>query len=99
MPDEDIFRAYRFKLDIQGVTAAYFTEVSGLGVKVEAIDYGRRRRAVGAPAPGWRRSTRSPCATAEPDQLAVDWFNEALQGNVTRRDVSIILLGTTASPR
>lgn len=39
MSDIDIYRAYNFKLEIQGITAGHFTEVSGLGVKVQAIEF------------------------------------------------------------
>ncbi len=35
----DPYRAYNFKLEIQGVTEGHFTECSGLGVKVQAIAY------------------------------------------------------------
>src|SRR5690242_13127246 len=35
----DPFRAYNFKLLINNVTEGHFTEVTGLGVKVERISY------------------------------------------------------------
>ena len=35
----DPYRAYNFKLLINGVTDGHFTEVSGLGVQVERISY------------------------------------------------------------
>jgi phage tail-like protein len=96
MPDEDIFRAYSFKLDIQGAPAAYFTEVSGLGVKVQAIDY---RAGGDAPwvrrLPGWAKVDEVTLRYGLSRSNSLwDWFNEALEGKVTRRDVSIILLGT-----
>jgi phage tail-like protein len=96
MPDEDIFRAYRFKLDIQGVPAAYFTEVSGLGVTVESIDY---RAGGDAPwvrrLPGWARVDEVTLRYGMSRSNSLwDWFKEALDGKVTPRDISIILLGT-----
>jgi phage tail-like protein len=96
MPDDDIFRAYRFKLDIQGVSAAYFTEVSGLGVKVEAIEY---RAGGDAPwvrrLPGWAKVGEVTLRYGlSRTNTLWDWFREALDGKVTPRDVSIILLGT-----
>ena len=40
MPDNtDPYRAYNFKLIIQGVTEGHFTECTGLTVKVDAIKY------------------------------------------------------------
>ena len=35
----DPYRAYNFKLLINGVTEGHFTEVSGLGVQIERISY------------------------------------------------------------
>jgi hypothetical protein len=35
----DPYRAYNFKLEIQGVTEGHFTECGGLGVKVDVISY------------------------------------------------------------
>ena len=35
----DPFRAYNFKLVIQGVTEGHFTECHGLGVTIEALEY------------------------------------------------------------
>ena len=36
----DPYRAYNFKLVIQGVTMGHFTECTGLGVRVQALRYG-----------------------------------------------------------
>src|ERR1051326_2214840 len=35
----DPYRAYNFKLEIQGVTAGHFTDCTGLGIRVNAIRY------------------------------------------------------------
>ena len=35
----DPYRAYNFKLVIQGVTMGHFTECTGLGVRVQALRY------------------------------------------------------------
>src|SRR5438093_13740790 len=35
----DPYRAYNFKLEIQGVTEGHFTECSGMGIKVQTIKY------------------------------------------------------------
>ena len=96
MAESEIYRAYNFKLDIQGVIAAYFTEVSGLGVRVEVIDY----REGGGP----------PAVRRLPGRLTVgevtlrygltnstylwDWLMSAVRGKVERRNLSIILVGT-----
>src|SRR5438045_6799879 len=35
----DPYRAYNFKLQIQGVTEGHFTECSGMGINVQVISY------------------------------------------------------------
>src|SRR6266853_3822557 len=35
----DPYRAYNFKLEIQGVTEGHFTECTGLGVQIQPIRY------------------------------------------------------------
>lgn len=47
MPEAEIYRAYNFVLDIQGVQSGYFSDVSGLSVSVETIEY----REGGVPLP------------------------------------------------
>ena len=35
----DPYRAYNFKLQINGVNQGHFTECSGLGIKIEPVKY------------------------------------------------------------
>ncbi len=94
MPVQDIFRAYNFRLDIQGTVAGYFTEACDLQVKVEAIAY----REGGGP-PGVRKLP----GRVEIGEITLkygltsstylwDWLMTAVNGNVERRNASIILL-------
>lgn len=94
MPDTDIYRAYNFRLDIQGQAAGYFTEVSGLQVSVESIAY----REGGGPL-GVRKLpgrvhvgdiTLRYGLTSSTELW--DWLMTAASGNVERRNISIILL-------
>ncbi|HZR46325.1 MAG TPA: phage tail protein [Candidatus Manganitrophaceae bacterium] len=93
MPDTEIYRAYHFTLDVQGEAAAYFTEVTGLSVNVEAIDY----REGGAQAavrklPGrvsYGEVTLKWGLTDKKDLW--DWLMTVVNGNVERKSVSIIL--------
>ncbi|MCP8688874.1 phage tail protein [Marinobacterium sedimentorum] len=94
MPESEIFRAYNFVVDIQGVGSGYFSEVSGLGVSVETIEY---REGGGAPAvrklPG-RVSYADitlKWGMSESRELW-DWLMATTEGNFERRDVSVILL-------
>lgn len=93
MPDIEIYRAYQFTLDIQGAPAAYFTEVAGLSVHVETIDY---REGGGQPAvrklPGrvsYGEITLKWGLTESKELW--DWLMEVVNGNVQRKSVSIIL--------
>lgn len=96
----DPFRAYNFKLEIQGVTAGHFTSCSGLEVEVEPIRY--REGGAGQVVhviPGQVRygdvSLRyGLTASTELWQ----WMLTAVRGTVERRNVSVLMLdsgGTT----
>jgi phage tail-like protein len=94
MSDAEIFRSYHFLLDIQGVQAAYFSDVSGLRVSVETIEY---REGGGAPAvrklPGRVRygDITLKWGLSQSTELW-DWLMATTRGDFTRRDVSVILL-------
>jgi phage tail-like protein len=94
MPDNDPYRAYNFKLDISGVADGHFTEVTGLGVKVEPIRY---REAgdnhVVRHVPGqvdYQAVTLRYGMTASRDLW--NWLMTAVQGQVERKNASIIMV-------
>jgi phage tail-like protein len=90
----DPFRAYNFKLVIQGVTEGHFTQCSGLGVKVEAISY----REAGNSQVVHRIPGRVSYSDVElrygltRSRELWDWLLTAVQGAVQRRNVSILML-------
>lgn len=96
MAEMDIYRAYNFKLDIQGVTAAYFTRVSGFSIAVEAIPY----RSGGDPMAVHRLPGRVKIGDITlwygltSSTFMWDWLMTAVQGRVERKNVSIILVGS-----
>lgn len=96
----DPYRAYNFKLEIQGITEAHFTEVSNMEVKVTPIAY--------------REAGNSQVVHYVPGQTEYgaitlrygltrsrelwDWFMTGVKGKVQRKNCSIIVLdadGTT----
>ena len=95
----DPYRAYNFKLDIAGVTEGHFTEISGLGVKVEVIPY--------------REAGNNQVVRHIPGQVSYqpvilrygltnsrelwDWLTKAMSGRVERRNVSVIMLDSDGS--
>ncbi len=94
MPEAEIYRAYNFVLDIQGVQSGYFTEVSGLSVSVESIEY---REGGGAPAVRKLPSrvkygdVTLKWGMSESRELW-DWLMATAQGTFERKDVSVVLL-------
>ncbi|GAA1524042.1 hypothetical protein GCM10009827_045570 [Dactylosporangium maewongense] len=90
----DPYRAYNFKLLINNVNEGHFTEVQGLGVKVERISYreagnGSVVRAI----PG--RVTYPPVTLRFGLTNSAElwnWLMTAVEGKVSRRNVSIVML-------
>jgi len=94
MADRDIYRAYNFILDLGAGPVGYFTEVTGLAVDIEAIDYRE-----GGAAPAVRKLagrvrygdvTMRWGLTESRDLWA--WLMTAAAGQVERRHLSVILV-------
>lgn len=91
----DPYRSYNFRIEVGNQVAAYFTECSGLGARIEAIPYragdsGRRVHRL----PGrleYADVTLRYGLTAS--MHLWDWFVSLMNGRTDRRNVSIILLG------
>lgn len=89
----DPYRAYNFKLLVNGVTNGHFTEVSGLEVNIQRLAYREagndRVRAI----PGqvdYEPVTLHFGLTSSTELW--QWLDAAAKGNVSRRNVSIVLL-------
>jgi phage tail-like protein len=90
----DPYRAYNFKLEIQGVTEGHFTECSEMGIWVEAIPY--REGGVGQvvhrlPGRVEYADIRLRYGLTSSAELW-QWFMSAVKGKVERRNVSIVML-------
>jgi phage tail-like protein len=91
----DPYRAYNFKLVIQGVTEGHFVECAGLGVRVQALRYQEGGGNVVHRIPGpvdYGDVTLRYGLT--PSTELWNWFMAAVQGRVERRNVSVLMLGT-----
>jgi phage tail-like protein len=90
----DPYRGYNFKLEIQGVTEAHFTECSGLGVRVNTIQY---REAGGGqvvrrlPGPVEYADVTLRYGLTQSAELW-EWMMSAVQGRVERKNISIVML-------
>ena len=99
VPDTDPLRSYNFKVVIQGVTEGHFTQCSGLGVRLGVIRYreggqGQVARAI----PG-----RVEYADVElrygltSSRELWDWLMTAVNGQVVRKNVSLLMLDPQGS--
>ena len=90
----DPYAAYNFQIEIGNEVVGYFTECSGLGARVEAVQWreGGSGRWVHQ-LPGrleYADVTLRYGLTASRDLW--DWFTQLMQGEAERKNVSIILL-------
>jgi phage tail-like protein len=93
MAQSDPFRSYNFKLEINGLVEGHFTECSGLSVKTEAIAYHEpsNNQVVGhVPGPVDHATVTLKYGVTKSHELG-DWIMKASQGNVERRNVSIVV--------
>jgi len=90
----DPYRAYNFKLEIQGVTEGHFTECSGLGIAVQAIRYregGTNQVVRRLPGPVEYADVVLRYGLTSSHDLW-DWFLTGVKGKVERRNISIVLV-------
>lgn len=91
---EEPLGAFNFRLEIQGAESARFAECSGLGVKVHAIEYregGINQVVHRLPGPvKYGDVTLRYGLTSSLDMW--EWFLSAVEGHVSRRNVSIVVL-------
>ncbi len=90
----DPYKNFRFRVEIDGIQQAGFSECSGLGSRIAVIEY----REGGEPA----RVRKLPGRISYNDitlrwgitnsRELWDWFHAALNGQVDRRNVSIVLM-------
>lgn len=95
----DPYRAYNFKLDINGVTEGHFTACSGLDVKVQPIAYREAgNNQVVHYVPGrleYGAVTLHYGLTSSAELW--EWFMTVVRGRVERRNISVILLDSDGS--
>lgn len=93
----DPYRAYNFKLMIQGVTEGHFTACTGLGAKIEVIRYreGGTNQVVHC-IPGQVEYADVTLRYGLTSSHEVwDWLMAAMTGKVERKNVSILMLDSS----
>jgi phage tail-like protein len=99
---DDPLRSYRFRVELTGVTAGGaavggFSEVTGLEVTSERVDYregDERSHARKLPGIGQYAPITLKRGLIRDSELW-SWIQEGMQGNVRRADVSIVLMDET----
>ena len=94
MAQNDPYRSYNFKLEIGGVAEGHFTECSGLSVKIESIPYreaGNHQLVRHIPGPVDYTTVTLKYGVTKSRELW-DWLLKSAEGNVERRNVTIVLL-------
>jgi phage tail-like protein len=85
-----------------GGTKIGFTEVSGMEVETEVIEYreGNSKEYSKLKMPGMRKYSNISLkrGTFKSDNEFFDWFNEVKLNTITRRDITISLLDEEHSP-
>ena len=93
MGRNDPLRNFRFRVEIAGLQAAGFTEVSGLEIETEVIDY----REGNEPAhvrrlPGLTKYGNVTLKWGITDSMELhDWHRQIVNGDIQRRAVSIVI--------
>jgi phage tail-like protein len=90
----DPYRAYNFKLEIQGVQQGHFTECSGLGIKIHPIKYregGEHQIIHAIPGPVEYADITLRYGLTDSQELWT-WLKNTMDGKVERKEVSIVLL-------
>src|SRR5262249_32197341 len=90
----DPYRAYNFKLEIQGVSQGHFTECTGLGIRITDIKYregGTSQVVLRLPGQVDYGDVTLRYGLTSSTELWT-WFKTALTGKVERRNVSIVML-------
>jgi len=94
MPNEDPYRSYNFKLEIQGVTEGHFTECSGMGIKIHAIRYregGTNQVVRCLPGPVEYGDITLRYGLTRTREMW-DWFMQAVKGKAQRKNISVVLV-------
>jgi phage tail-like protein len=99
MPRHDPYEACNFRVEIDGLTAA-FTEVSGLDSEVEVIEAREGGETTPRKLPGRRKYGNIVLKRGvTQDAQLWNWHKQVLDGNVQRRNGSVILLDEHGNDR
>ena len=95
MPRNDPLRNFRFRLEIDGIQEAGFSEVSGFDITVDPIDYREGHEPTHVrKLPGltkYGNVTLKWGITTDSKQL-YDWHRQIVDGDIQRKNVAIVVI-------
>ena len=95
----DPYGSFNFLVEIDGLTAAGFTEVSGLDVEVSVIEYREGGDFLTRKLPGLKKYSNITLKRGwSQDTSLWNWMNQILEGNIQRADGAITLLDDARQP-
>lgn len=91
---KDPYRGYRFRVEVDGIQQAGFSEASGIEISVEAIEYREGNDPTHVrKLPGLTKYTNITLKWGITDSKDFyDWIYKTLSGDIVRRNMSIILI-------
>ena len=92
---------FRYKVEIDGIEAGGFTEVTGSDISIEAIEYREGDMTAETPmkVPGLKKYGNLTLKQGMTDsKVMYDWLAAGIQGAVERKTVTITLLNDTQAP-
>src|SRR6185503_15924766 len=94
MPRRDPLRNFRFRVGIDGIQQAGFSEVAGFDATVEAIDYREGNDPTHArKLPGLTKFGNVTLKWGVTDSKALhDWHRQIVDGNIQRKNIAIVVL-------
>lgn len=95
----DPYRNFRFRVEVEGIQQAGFSEVSGYDASIDVVEYreGNQVTTV-SKLPGLTKYGNITLKWGVTDSIELfEWMNACIQGTVTRKTVTIIALNEEGS--
>jgi len=93
VPRNDPLRNFRFRLEIDGITQAGFSEASGFDVSIDAIDYREGNEPTHVrKLPGLTKYGNVTLKWGITDSMELyNWHQQIVAGDIQRKDLAIIV--------
>ena len=94
MPRNDPLRNFRFRLEIDGITQAGFSEATGFDISIDAIDYREGNEATHVrKLPGLTKYGNVTLKWGITDSMELyNWHQQIVAGDVQRKNLAIVVI-------